>query len=78
MKRGPVVVVTAILALALSQFVTSQEHPKFGTLSNQQVQQMLDVVEKDIKENYYDVGMHGVDLDKDFSSERRKIAEAKS
>jgi carboxyl-terminal processing protease len=39
---------------------------------------MLDVVEKDIKENYYDVGMHGVDLDKDFSSERQKIAEAKS
>lgn len=78
MKRRRVAIVLAMFALALSKFLPCQEHPKFGTLSNQQVQQMLDVVEKDIKENYYDVGMHGVDLDKDFAIERQKIAEAKS
>jgi len=78
MKHGRVVVVLAVFALAVSKFLPCQEHAKFGILTNQQVQQMLDVVENDIKENYYDVGMHGLNLDKDFGSERRKIAEAKS
>src|SRR5580704_12774239 len=78
MKNTLGVVLLGIFALAVSKFLPCQEHAKFGILSNQQVQQMLDAVEKDIKENYYDVGMHGVDLDNDFASERRKIAEAKS
>ena len=77
-KHGRVVVIVALFALAVSKFLPSQEHAKFGSLSNQQVQQMLDVVEKDIKENYYDVGMHGVNLDKTFAGERQKVAEAKS
>ena len=78
MKHVRVVVVLAVSVLAVSKFLPCQEHAKFGVLTNQQVQQMLGVVENDIKENYYDVGMHGLDLDKDFASERQKIAEAKS
>jgi C-terminal processing protease CtpA/Prc len=39
---------------------------------------MLDAVEADIKDYYYDASMHGLDLEKDFESARRRIAEAKS
>jgi|SRR5580704_53012 carboxyl-terminal processing protease len=76
-KHGRVVVVLAVFALSVSKFLPCRD-VKFGTLTNQQVQQMLDVLKADIKENYYDAGMHGLDLDKAFESQRRKIAEAKS
>jgi carboxyl-terminal processing protease len=65
-------------ALMLWQLAHTQDHPKFGILSNAQMQQMLDAVETDIKEYYYDPGMHGVDLNKDFDGARRRIADAKS
>jgi carboxyl-terminal processing protease len=77
MTRVRVVVLT-VLALTLSRFSPSQEHSKFKTLTNQQVLQMLDVVEADIKDYYYDASMHGIDLAKRFDSARRKVAEAKS
>src|SRR5579872_823029 len=77
-KRGGAVVISAVFTLAAAKVLTCQEHAKFGILTNKQVQQMLDVVENDIKENYYDVGMHGLNLDNEFANEKRKIAEAKS
>ena len=39
---------------------------------------MLDTIEADIKANYYDPKMHGMDLDKRFDEARQKIAAAKS
>jgi len=67
-----------VVVLSFSRVTPSQEHSKFKTLSNQQVKEMLDIVEADIKQYYYDATMHGLDLDKDFEAARKKIAEAKS
>jgi carboxyl-terminal processing protease len=39
---------------------------------------MLDQLQADIRENYYDRAMHGLDLDKRFAETRQKIALAKS
>jgi carboxyl-terminal processing protease len=72
----PVVVI--VVALTLSMASPSQEHSRFKTLTNIQVQQMLDMVEADIKNYYYDASMHGLDLDKTFDSARGRIADAKS
>lgn len=61
-----------------------QVHPenrpdtKYATLTNPQVQEMLDTVATDIKTDYYDPQFHGVDIDKRFSEARNKIASAKS
>jgi hypothetical protein len=39
---------------------------------------MLDKIEVDIKDHYYDPQLHGLDLDKRFESARQKIATAQS
>jgi len=57
---------------------TSQEHSKYKTLTSAQVQEMLDKIEVDIKEHYYDPRLKGLDLDKRFESARQKIAAAQS
>jgi C-terminal processing protease CtpA/Prc len=51
---------------------------KYVTLTNSQVQEMLKTLQADIKENYYDPAMHGLDLDQRFEVARQKIASAKS
>ncbi|MGA8407545.1 MAG: S41 family peptidase [Candidatus Acidiferrales bacterium] len=51
---------------------------KYATLTNTQAREMLDTIEADIKANYYDPKMHGMDLDKRFDEARQKIAAAKS
>ena len=51
---------------------------KYATLTNGQVQEMLDKILADIKESYYDPNFHGVDLDKQFEHDRQLITSAKS
>ncbi|MGH9724627.1 MAG: S41 family peptidase [Candidatus Acidiferrales bacterium] len=51
---------------------------KYETLSNSQTREMLDKIEADIKENYYEPQMHGLDLDKTFGDARQRISAAKS
>ncbi|HEY0701551.1 MAG TPA: S41 family peptidase [Candidatus Acidoferrales bacterium] len=51
---------------------------KYATLSNAQSTEILNTVENDLKANYYDPKMHGVDLDQRFDEARQKIATAKS
>ncbi len=51
---------------------------KYATITNVQAREMLDKIQGDIKEYYYDPTMHGVDLDKRFDEARLKIAAAKS
>jgi carboxyl-terminal processing protease len=50
----------------------------YATLTNAEALIMLDQIEKDIKENYYDPSLHGVDLDKRFKEVRAKITVAKT
>lgn len=57
---------------------TTQEHSRYQTLTNAQVREMLDKIEVDIKDHYYDPQLHGLDLDKKFESARQKIATAQS
>lgn len=51
---------------------------KYETVSNQQALEMLNTIEADIKEHYYDAKMHGLDLDKRFDKAREEINHAKS
>lgn len=57
---------------------TTQEHSKYKTLTNAQVVEMLDKIELDIKEHYYDPQLHELDLDERFENARQKIATAQS
>jgi|HubBroStandDraft_2_1064218.scaffolds.fasta_scaffold102256_1 C-terminal processing protease CtpA/Prc len=82
MKIHSFSLISAILFVAmLTGVCTIQslggEH-KYTTLTNAQVQEMLDKILIDIKENYYDPNFHGVDLDKQFEHDRQLIASAKS
>jgi C-terminal processing protease CtpA/Prc len=52
--------------------------PKYPQLSNAQSAAILDQIEKDIKENYYDPTMHGMEIEKIFADARKKIATAPS
>jgi C-terminal processing protease CtpA/Prc len=51
---------------------------KFVKLTTAQAQEMLDKIKADIKENYYDAKLRGLDIDKRFEEARQKIAVAKS
>jgi carboxyl-terminal processing protease len=51
---------------------------KYATITNNQALEMLGKVEADIKANYFDPKMHGMDLDKRFGEARQKISAAKS
>jgi len=51
---------------------------KYTSLTNAEAQEMLDTIQADIKKNYYDPTMKGLDLDKRFEQARQKIAVAKS
>jgi C-terminal processing protease CtpA/Prc len=69
------------LVFGLSAFAipgSPQKQEKYTTLSNTQVEQMLDTIESDIKEHYYNPTLHGLDLTKRFEEARQKIAASKS
>jgi len=55
-----------------------QGNKRFKTISNQQALEMLNTIEADIKEHYYDTAMGGLDLDKRFDKAREEINHAKS
>jgi carboxyl-terminal processing protease len=77
--RGQIgIFATAVLATAIWISSLEAADKKYTTLTNEEAQKMLDQVQLDIKENYYDPTMHGVDLDKRFAEARVKIAAAES
>ena len=82
MRTQSISVVWAVLLAATMSgtwsFAGGGGDHKYTTLTNAQVQEMLDKILLDIKENYYDPSFHGVDLDKQFAHDRELIAAAKS
>jgi len=70
----------AVAVLIAAAWIISSEaaDKKYTTLTNAEAQKMLDQIQLDIKENYYDPAMHGVNLDKRFEEARQKIATAES
>jgi len=62
----------------LTNHVLLQEHARNESLTNKQVLEMLNAVESDIKENYWDPKLNGVDVDKAFAGARQKIETARS
>jgi carboxyl-terminal processing protease len=80
MKAGAAkiaVILTAVLAISGTRPLLGEKQP-YAKLTNAQALTMLDQIEKDIKEKYYDPSMHGLDLDKKFEAARTKIATAMS
>jgi carboxyl-terminal processing protease len=74
-----------LLVLAITLLVTAfapsgaaHKSGKYTNLTNDQVREMLNRIEEDIKERYYDPTFHGFDLDARFESARKKIAVAQS
>lgn len=81
MRTGPAVKSTVFLTVALAIIGVRPlfgNKPTFAALTNQQVLSMLDEIEKDIHENYYDASLHGLDLSKTFAAARAKIQTAPS
>ena len=72
-----ILVVLAYLA-ATGAIRSQATEKKYATISNAQAREMLDNIEADIKENYYDPKLHGLDLEKRFDEARQKIAAAQS
>jgi carboxyl-terminal processing protease len=80
-ERRPIRIgLLATAALAAVVLVTHSQaaDKKYTTLTNAEAQKMLDQIQLDIKENYYDPALHGLDLDKRFEEARQKIATAES
>src|ERR1700739_480416 len=79
-KTESLFVSATLFATLLAATGASQSHKgaKYATITNVQAREMLDKIQGDIKEYYYDPTMHGVDLDKRFDEARLKIAAAKS
>src|SRR5271154_5359126 len=71
-------IVVGVLAVGCIGLLPAHPGDKYATLTNAQVQTMLDTVKADIQTNYYDPQFHGLDLDKRFNEAREKIAAAKS
>jgi hypothetical protein len=81
LKKTSGLAVLAFLAGILVVVVPLNSRPqerKFGTLSNQQVIEMLDTIEVDIKKHYYDPSMRGLPLDQRFDKARAQNKLAKS
>lgn len=64
--------------IACVPLLKPQERNKYQVLTNLEIEQMLNTLEKDIKEHYYDPKMHGLDLDERFERMRQKVLAAKS
>lgn len=76
MLAGVIVLAGLLAAAGVSE--SKAGDTKYETLSNAQTREMLDKIEADIKEYYYDPQMHGLDLDKTFDQARQRISVAKS
>ena len=68
--RALLVVATMGIAWATSK--------NYRTLKTEELLQMLDTIQADIKTNYYDPSTHGIDLDARFEEARKEITAAKS
>jgi carboxyl-terminal processing protease len=51
---------------------------KYRTLKVEEMQRMLDTIQADIKDYYFDPAIHGIDLEGRFDKARKEIAAAKS
>jgi C-terminal processing protease CtpA/Prc len=75
-RIGAVVLSSLVLANALLTSPPTSRGQKYPTLNNDQARQMLDQIEADLKDHYYDPKLHNVDIEKIFAEARKKIAEA--
>jgi len=57
---------------------TGQADRKYTSLSNQQCLEILNQIQADLKEHYYDPRIRGFDLDERFETARREIAVSRS
>jgi carboxyl-terminal processing protease len=73
-----VLLVLTVAFVGVAPVHSWQGNKRFKTISNQQAREMLNTIEADIKEHYYDAATHGVDLDKSFEKAREEINHAKS
>lgn len=72
-------VVLFIVLFATTQLsMAGDDKPKYATLTNAQAVEMLNSIEKSIKDNYYDPKLRGFDLKATFDETRKKIATAQS
>lgn len=62
----------------LTHHAVSQKRAKYDPLTNRQILEILNAVESDIKEYYWDPKLNGLDVDKIFAEARSKIATAQS
>jgi C-terminal processing protease CtpA/Prc len=67
-----------LLVGVLANSALPQEHEQYKALTNSQVLEMLNAVESDIKKNYWDPKLNGLDMDKTFAEARQKIVAARS
>jgi carboxyl-terminal processing protease len=72
------IIFTAAVLASVAWIGSTAADKKYTALTNAEAQKMLDQIQVDIKENYYDSAMHGVDIDKRFAEARQKIAAAQS
>ncbi len=77
-RRRIVLVILAVAFSGVARVRSWQGSKKYETISNQQAVEMLNTIEADIKEHYYDAAMRGLDLDKRFDQAREQINHAKS
>jgi carboxyl-terminal processing protease len=78
-KRWLVLVCLVVAEASIASMgISAAGDTKYATITNSEAREMLDKVEADIKANYFDPRMNGMDLDKRFEEARQKIAAAKS
>jgi carboxyl-terminal processing protease len=73
---GPLVLMVAVAGVVPVN--SWQGAKRYETISDQQALEMLNTIEADIKEHYFDIKMRGLDLDKRFDKAREEINHAKS
>ena len=72
------VLAITVLVTAFAPSGVAQKSGKYKTHTTDQVREMLNRIEEDIKERYSDPTIHGLDLDARFERARQKIAAAQS
>ncbi|HJU54035.1 MAG TPA: S41 family peptidase [Pyrinomonadaceae bacterium] len=68
----------ALIALALAGARPSRDASAqgLGTFDRESAQAMLDAVKDDLRKNYYDAGLRGIDLDARFKEAQEKLKQA--